>query len=82
MQSVSSKIWIGIAVSISYDDNHYTTGTSWIWYFAIWWWGFSIAEALGNVKYSFLALPPSSLWPGVVVPESVLSMSQIEMFDN
>ena len=28
MQSVSSKIWTRIAVSISYDDNHYTTGTS------------------------------------------------------
>ena len=28
MQSVSSKIWTRIAVSISCDDNHYTTGTS------------------------------------------------------
>ena len=27
-QSVSSRIWTRIAVSISYDDNHYTTGTS------------------------------------------------------
>ena len=25
MQSVSSKIWTRIAVSISYDDNHYAT---------------------------------------------------------
>ena len=25
MQSVSSRIWIHVAVSISYDDNHYTT---------------------------------------------------------
>ena len=24
MQSVSSKIWTRVAVSISYDDNHYT----------------------------------------------------------
>ena len=24
MQSVSSRIWTCIAVSISYDDNHYT----------------------------------------------------------
>ena len=31
MQSVSSKIWTCVAVSISYDDNDYTTGTS-IWY--------------------------------------------------
>ena len=28
MQSVSSRIWTRIAVFISYDDNHYTTGTS------------------------------------------------------
>ena len=28
MQSVSSTIWTCVAVSISYDDNHYTTGTS------------------------------------------------------
>ena len=28
MQSVSSRIWTRVAVSISYDDNPYTTGTS------------------------------------------------------
>ena len=28
MQSVSSRIWTRFAVSISYDDNDYTTGTS------------------------------------------------------
>ena len=45
MQSVSSKIWTRVAVSISYNDNHYTTGTSesncisilWAVYF---YWGF------------------------------------------
>ena len=26
MQSVSSRIWTRVAVSISCDDNHYTTG--------------------------------------------------------
>ena len=25
MQSVTSRIWTRVAVSISYDDNHYTT---------------------------------------------------------
>ena len=30
MQSVSSRIWIHVAVSIFYDDNHDTTGSS-IW---------------------------------------------------
>ena len=28
MQSVSSRIWTRVAVFISYDDNHYTMGTS------------------------------------------------------
>ena len=28
MQSVSFRIWTRVAVFISYDDNHYTTGTS------------------------------------------------------
>ena len=28
MQLVSSRIWTRVAVSISYDDNHYTMGTS------------------------------------------------------
>ena len=28
MQSVSSRIWTLVAVSISYVDNHYTTYTS------------------------------------------------------
>ena len=26
MQSVSSKIWTCVAVSTTYDNNHYTTG--------------------------------------------------------
>ena len=28
MQSVLSRIWTRVAMSISYDDNHYTKGTS------------------------------------------------------
>ena len=28
MQLVSFRIWTRVAVSISYDDNDYTTGTS------------------------------------------------------
>ena len=33
MQSVSSRIWTRVAVSISYDDNHYTTvsGFPFVW---------------------------------------------------
>ena len=33
MQSVSSRIWTRVAVFISYDDNHYTTGTSLEFYY-------------------------------------------------
>ena len=32
MQSVSSRIWTRVVVSISYDDNHCTTGTPNIMY--------------------------------------------------
>ena len=32
MQSVSSRIWTCVAVTISYDDDHYTTGTSFFYY--------------------------------------------------
>ena len=28
MQSVLSRIWTRVTVSISYDDNHYNTGNS------------------------------------------------------
>ena len=34
MKSVSYRIWTRVAVSISYDDNYYTTGTS---SFSRWW---------------------------------------------
>ena len=33
MQSVSSRIWTRVAVSISDDNNHYTTGTSELFFF-------------------------------------------------
>ena len=31
MQPASTKIWTRVPVSISYSDNHYTTGTSMNW---------------------------------------------------
>ena len=36
MQSVLSKNWTRIAVSISCDDNHYTTGTSFLGTYSLW----------------------------------------------
>ena len=35
MQSISSRIWTRVAVSISYIDNHYTTGPSNIYMYRI-----------------------------------------------
>ena len=32
MQSVLSRIWTRVALSISYNDNHYITGTSTLLY--------------------------------------------------
>ena len=37
MLSVLSWIWTHVAVSVSYDDSHYTTGTFLdIWYDLVW----------------------------------------------
>ena len=35
MQSVSSRIWTCVAESISYDDNHYTTSTTFTKYYKV-----------------------------------------------
>ena len=35
MQSVLSRIWTRVAVSISYNDNHYTMGTSYHWRYCL-----------------------------------------------
>ena len=54
---------------------------SWIWHETIWWWGSSNARAFANAKYPSLPSLPSSLWPGVVAFDRVLSMGKIELFD-
>ena len=46
MQSVSSRIWTRVAVSISYDDNHYTTGTSIHIHFIVWYHRDSISVSI------------------------------------
>ena len=54
---------------------------SWIWHNLIVW-GSSNAGALGNVEYPpSLPWEPGPLWPGVVAPDRVPSMGQIEQFD-
>ena len=56
MQSVSSRIWTRIAVFISYGDNDYTTGTS---YLLIWYSMrlelTSCSQYFGHVKYNSAA---------------------------
>ena len=56
MQSFSSRIWTRVAVSISYDDNHNSTGTSeGITQNCFWWWDSSSGELI-NVEYPFIAI--------------------------
>ena len=54
MQSASSRIWTRVAVSISNDDNHYTTGTSRD--NCIWWGG-------SYFGYLIVVLPNCFPWP-------------------
>ena len=63
MQSVSSRIWTRVAMSISYDDNHYTTKQS-----------DGDAGALRNAEHFFIPLLPGPLWPGMIAPDRTLSM--------
>ena len=69
MQSVSSRIWTRVAVSISYDDNDYTTAPPW----TIWWWGSSNGRTLRNAEYPFIAI---AAWPREGEPD----MGQIKPF--
>ena len=50
MQSGSSRIWTRVAVSISYDDNHYTTGTS-VWPIDVILTGATTQEVMAMKKY-------------------------------
>ena len=44
MQSVSSRIWTRVFPNISYDDNHYTMGTSY---------GFNMTKLRTYAKLTF-----------------------------
>ena len=52
MQSVSSRIWTRVAVSISYDDNDYTTGTSKL----------ASSNSYHAITFTFERLPSGKLW--------------------
>ena len=47
----------------------------------IWWWG-SSSEYVYFVEYIWLPLLPGQLCPRVVIPVSVPSMGQIDIFEN
>ena len=52
MQSASSRIWTRAAVSISYDDNHYTMGTSTMQQYI----NLVDSEELNTIKYEYWPL--------------------------
>ena len=84
MQSVSSRIWTRVAVSIPYDYNHYTTGTSYecgVYNSKQYDGEAPTLEIWGVRSTPSLLLLPGPLCPGVVAPDRVLSMAQIELFD-
>ena len=57
MQSVSSRIWTRVAMSISYDDNHYTTGNS---TFLSIYANFSISVCSNIYIYIYIYCPPQT----------------------
>ena len=64
MQSVSSRIWTRVAVSISYDDNHYSTGTS-IVLVLTWWTSTSWSASLNvfqNITLTFSKILLEKVW--------------------
>ena len=58
MRSFSSRIWTRVAVSISYDDNHYTTGPHYLYqlFVLIVTWGYNyLQKIISYLKlYEFL----------------------------
>ena len=50
MQSVSSRIWTRVTVTISYDDNHYTTGVT-LW----------SAGTEKSIRYNVVSLPEDQI---------------------
>ena len=66
MQSALSRIWTRVAVSIFYDDNHYTMGTSYGLY------GFHIFLKGINPKVNALAWLEFELTPSEIVAHQPL----------
>ena len=79
MQSVSFRIWTRVAVSISYDDNHYTRGTSGRKYY-------TTAILWGAVVWTFSSHPVISkssspyINPSMTVPRAPIAIGIIVTF--
>ena len=80
MQWVSSRIWTRVAVSISYDDNDYTTGTSKQSDGEAAFQELDEYEVTVHYRNSNEGLLP--FWFGVIVPVRVPSSGQIELFNH
>ena len=50
---------------------------SWLWHWAVWWWGSGCAGALGSAECPFVAISPGSA--GVVAPGGALSVGWVEL---
>ena len=68
MQSVSSRIWTRVAVSISYDENHYTTGTP----------NYTKVRLLSEEKYNAVKL----LKAGIIRPLKSAWSSPLHLVQN
>ena len=54
MQSVSSRIWTRVAVSTSYDDNHYTTGINKLFLLRMINWSYNCLQRIIIIIISYL----------------------------
>ena len=54
MQSVSSRVWTRVTVSISYDDNHYTTKVIIAMFYSSQ--SSEVLSAVNGFKYCYVAL--------------------------
>ena len=80
MQSVSSRIWTRVAVFISYDNNHHTTGTTWKVYLFIYLFIYITSLIWNDVKESwYQVLEVIKRKKKFVNYESVLSTKKLKI---
>ena len=70
MQSASSMIWTRVTVSISYDDNHYITGTG-LLHFTLDAHLILLSVKQGGIKHHFLNLCYDLAWDTTLISRTV-----------